>query len=221
MRSLLLTFIILAGPWPTLAETKPTLLVKYPKTADYLIAELAGKGGYQSVTMEDFLAGKVRDCPDVQVFGDGRVVVCNDDKMLEIQLSEAELDAFIQSLLGLGVHDLDSDGVAREKLADDEDRFRQTGAVVISVDVPTYELVFQLSGYAPAGEQALRPVETRLKWHSVAMSAEHYPNNKEVQRLAAVERLFGNLSHRAHQVNHQRRQPFSFGRNQNNQVQHR
>lgn len=204
MKTLFVTFVALVAPLAALAQTKPTPQIEYPKSADYLIAELDGKGGYQIVRMEDFLAGTLPECPGTQVFGDGRAVVCNSGRPLEIRLSEVELTAFIQDLLALSAHELDSEDVAAKKLSDDEDRFQQTGAIIISVDVPTYELKLHLTGYATEAGQALRPIEINLSWHSVSMTAEHYPGNEEVQRLAAIERLFGELSHRIHQTNKRR-----------------
>ncbi|NJL26486.1 MAG: hypothetical protein HC897_00740 [Thermoanaerobaculia bacterium] len=206
MKSLFLSIALALAAFTASAETKPTPRVEYPKAGDYLIAELDGSGGYEMVRMDDFLAGTIPDCPGIQVFGDGRAVVCNNGRPREIQLSESELTDFIYGLLRLYAPELDTADLAARKRSDDEDRFRQSTTVIISADVPTYKLKLNLSGYAATAEQALRPLEISVSWQSVSMIADHYPNNDGVQRLAAIEKLFGELSHKIHQVSKHRGQ---------------
>ncbi|NJL29012.1 MAG: hypothetical protein HC897_14555 [Thermoanaerobaculia bacterium] len=194
MRVFFIAFIVLLASLPAWTETKPTSQIEYPKTADYLIFELDGKGGYRSVKREDLLAGTIPDFPALQIFGNGRAVTYDYDRKFEMQLSEAELRSFIETVLDLGIHDLASADVAAKRITADKERFQKVGTIGISADVPTYELKFNLGGYAPEAGKALQPIATRLSWRSVTMSARRYPRNQEIQSLAALEDFIGELT---------------------------
>lgn len=194
MRVLLAIVVAAAVSLAALAETKQAPQIEYPKTADYLIFELDGKGGYRSIKMEDLLAGTIPDHPAFQVFGNGRAVIYIYDRKMETRFSETELNVFIETLLTLGVHELESEDVAAKRKSADEERFQKTGVVGISADTPTYELTFQLAGYAPQAGVALRPIKKKFSWRSVSTSARRYPRNAEIQNLAALEDLVGELS---------------------------
>jgi hypothetical protein len=175
-----LAAFILTGP-PAPAQPA-NVSVQYSRSASALVVRYV------------HAPGEIREADpgvSVEAYGDGRVRVHYPAYMkragnYEAQLSSAELDLLLETLIAAGVADFDP-GVARQAKQASRARTMDEAPDLEVTDAPTTVIELHVDGFTAGGRAAGR-VDRTVSWSGLQFDAQQFPSVDALQGLAAAER---------------------------------